>query len=62
MNGKIYVLSGMVGNIPGPSLTTVNEVYDPSTDNWTIAAPIPTSVFGYASAAVGNKIYVIGGQ
>jgi Kelch motif len=62
LNGKIYVPSGLVGNVPGPSLTNVTEVYDPSTDNWTTAAPIPTSVFHYASASIGNKIYVVGGE
>ena len=39
----------------------VTEVYDPSSDSWSTAAPIPTPVGLYASAVVNNKIYVEGG-
>lgn len=37
------------------------EAYDPVTDRWTAMAPIPTARHGLGAAAVGGKIYVIGG-
>ncbi|MCW4035232.1 MAG: hypothetical protein NWF03_07700, partial [Candidatus Bathyarchaeota archaeon] len=39
----------------------VTEVYCPETDSWETKTPIPVTVFGYASAAVGDEIFVIGG-
>jgi len=64
VNGKIYVVSGLVDNLApnGPALTNVTEVYDPSNNSWTTVAPIPTPVFAYASAALDNKIYIAGGE
>lgn len=63
VNGKIYLIGGVADNYA----LTLNEVYDPETDSWTTKAPMPTVNFtilaasDYASAAVGNKIYIIGG-
>jgi N-acetylneuraminic acid mutarotase len=62
VNGKIYTLSGI--RCEALFITPrydVTEVYDPATDSWTTKASIPTSVWGYASTVVDNKIYVIGG-
>jgi hypothetical protein len=60
VDGKIYLISGKTG---GPnSVVTLNEVYDPETNTWTVKEPIPYPVDGYASAVVDGKIYVIGGQ
>jgi len=64
VNGKIYHIGGFP-NQPSPDyplVSDVNEVYDPATDSWIAKAPIPTAVYGYASAVVNNKIYVISGQ
>jgi N-acetylneuraminic acid mutarotase len=63
VNGKIYLLGGSrYQSYPYSVLgLDVNEVYDPSTDSWTTKAPLPTAVYGYASAVVNNKIYVISG-
>ncbi|MFA5365079.1 MAG: kelch repeat-containing protein [Candidatus Bathyarchaeia archaeon] len=59
---KIFTLSGVEYRaqflIFGVGVT---EVYDPQTDSWTTKARIPIPVWGYASAAVGNEIFVIGG-
>lgn len=38
-----------------------HEIYDPSANRWLTASPLPTSRHGLASAAVGEKWYVIGG-
>jgi hypothetical protein len=57
VNGKIYVMSGM----SNPNLN-LNQVCDPVTNQWSTKTPMPDRN-GYcaASAAIGNKIYVIGG-
>lgn len=63
VNGKIYLIGGKTywGTEPFYHELNVTEVYDPETDTWTKAASMPIPVFGYASAVVGSKIYVIGG-
>ena len=38
-----------------------NEKYDPKINTWTSAQPMPTARHGLATAAVDDKIYVIGG-
>jgi N-acetylneuraminic acid mutarotase len=63
VNGKIYLIGGSAN---GYALT-LNEVYDPNTDSWATKARMPVINFtflgtsDYASAVVGNKIYVVGG-
>jgi N-acetylneuraminic acid mutarotase len=37
------------------------EVYDPATNKWTIAAPIPVPVTSIQANVINDKIYVIGG-
>ena len=62
VNGKIYTLSGIRREALFITLRFgVTEVYDPADDSWTTKASILTSVWGYASTVVDNKIYVIGG-
>ena len=71
VNGKIYLISGLVPDNPDnrwPNvnvdayssylLTNVTEVYDPSTDTWTTKAPIPKAAPYYSSAVIDNKIYI----
>jgi N-acetylneuraminic acid mutarotase len=50
IDGKIYAM--------GPGL---NLEYNPTTDTWTNKTPMPTPRYSFGIAAVGNKIYVIGG-
>ncbi len=59
--GKIYIIGGSTGNLGERQVFQTNEVYDPSTNSWSQAAPIPTPVNEYASAVLGDKIYIIGG-
>ena len=64
LDGRIYVLGGgdvMVGTTPSPPVTTV-EVYDPATDSWTSAPPMPLAVTHHVAVTVGGRIYVIGGM
>ena len=64
VNDKIYLIGGKKysGSSPYFNETDVNEVYDPATNNWTTAAPIPTGVYGYASAVLDDKIHIVGGS
>lgn len=62
VNGKIYVAGGW--GYTGPDtqgVQSVLEVYDPMADAWTTKAPMPTARNALAAAAVGGKIYAIGG-
>jgi N-acetylneuraminic acid mutarotase len=61
VNGKIYIIGGSEGVIGTIQLLQSNNVYDPASDSWSQAAPIPTPVSDYASAVLNNKIYIIGG-
>jgi hypothetical protein len=38
-----------------------HEVYDPATDRWSVAPPLPLARHGLAAAAAGGVLYVIGG-
>ncbi|MEM3051195.1 MAG: kelch repeat-containing protein [Candidatus Bathyarchaeia archaeon] len=59
-NGKIYIIGGYIPDESGVSgsRVAINEVYDPTTDTWSPAAPMPNTSCGYASA-VDARIYMI---
>lgn len=63
VNGKIYLIGG-IKPLNGNNITCINttQIYDPTTDTWTIGTPIPNAVYCYASAVVDHKIYVISGS
>ena len=70
VNGQIYAIGGdngtEIGNVsPGTSMTmnvvNVNEAYNPSSDTWVSAAPMPTARALFGTAVYQNKIYCIGG-
>jgi N-acetylneuraminic acid mutarotase len=62
VSDKIYLIGGVryAGGFVHLEFDE-NDVYDPATDSWTTKAPLPTAVWGYSSAVVDNKIYLIGG-
>ena len=69
VNGKLYAFGGRIygDGIPEPiakalSNFDVNEMYDPISDTWTKLNPMPSKRSGLASAAIGNDIYVFGGE
>ena len=64
VNDKIYLVGGKKYSSTDPYFveTNVNEVYDPENNTWTTKASIPTAVYGYASATINGKIYIIGGS
>jgi N-acetylneuraminic acid mutarotase len=58
---KIYCIGGTVGSGVETMPSTVNEVYDPSTDTWNTKASMPLNVTGVDANVVNGKIYVVGG-
>ena len=66
IDGNIYIIGGIEKrNINGQFQFTIsdkNEIYDPETDTWSEGASLPTARQGSAVAAIGRKIYVIGGS
>ncbi len=67
-NGKIYVMGGFV--VPKDTAIPVGAAwepidnaweYDPAADTWKSLAPLPGKRGSALAAAVGGKIYVIGG-
>ncbi len=62
VDGKVYLIGGQSSPYrPWPS-TDANTVYDPATDAWASGSPLPVGTASYASAVVGNKIFLIGGR
>jgi N-acetylneuraminic acid mutarotase len=63
-HGKIYAFGGFVYPTSGPAAwVPINNAweYDPAADAWKALAPMPSKRGSPVAAAVGNKIYVIGG-
>ena len=63
VNGKIYLIGGYIphsSSLTGFSVLSLNEVYDPATDSWTMKAKEPTAASSSVSAVVDSKIYVLG--
>src|SRR5437899_396647 len=58
LDGKIFVIAGFDSS--GTSTNTV-EVYDPETDTWTSAAPLPIATNHNAAAVAAGKLYAFGG-
>src|SRR5262249_7992489 len=64
IDGKLYVAGGRAPGHEGNdgSNLAVTEVYDPGADGWTRLEDLPTPRSGGASAVLGGKLYVMGGQ
>ena len=54
VNSKLYAI--------GFGSTPSTEIYDPSLNSWTAGAPMPTPRYYGTVAAVGGKVYAIGGS
>lgn len=64
LDGRIYVVGGRAPGIRSSdqqSLASV-EVYSETTDQWAMAAPLPTARGGLAVVALGGRIYALGGE
>lgn len=67
VNGLLYVMGGYgrADNGPGAGpgeMKSHVEIYDPATDRWSIGASLPTARMSARACAVGNVIYVFGGN
>src|SRR5438552_17991750 len=57
LNGKVYVVGGY--DADAHSTATV-QVYNPTTDTWTLAQALPIAVNHNAAAVAGGKLYSFG--
>ena len=57
LDGKIYVLGGFTPK----GTTTRVDVWNPTSNNWSIANPLPQALHHTTAVVVNGKIYVIGG-
>jgi N-acetylneuraminic acid mutarotase len=60
LNDKIYVFGG--GDIGGGGGFSTVYVYDPATDNWTSADPMPFEWLAGSASVVDGSVYLIGGS
>jgi len=65
LNGKIYVVGGFaepdMSNVLDYGISQAVEVYDPMTDSWTTATPIPEGRHHVGIATLDGFLYVVGG-
>lgn len=59
MDGRIWVLGGYP---PGRLPSNLVQVYDPAANRWTLGPSLPQPIHHTHAAAVGGKLYVIGGE
>ena len=65
VNNKIYAIGGQISannSWDDKIRLDIVEVYDPLSDSWETKSPMPTARSFLSAAAIGNKIYVIGGN
>ncbi|HET7567394.1 MAG TPA: hypothetical protein VFJ91_05340 [Gaiellaceae bacterium] len=71
-DGRIYLFGGVAGcpplaeprawSCPDGAATSLVQVYDPRTNAWSTAAPMPTARYSGAAVRAGAGIYVMGGR
>lgn len=63
LNGKIFVVGGTEQRGSGPPVweSKLTMMYDPATDEWSERAPLPIGLTHAGVAALGGKIYAVGG-
>lgn len=65
VGGKIYVAGGFsqpgLSNLRTLAVSNTVEEYDPAADAWTTRMPLPAPVHHAGAAAVGNRLYIVGG-
>lgn len=60
--GKIYIVGGQMYDEHVFAVIRAVEAYDPATNTWTILPTMQTARHGVNVAAIGNRLYVIGGH
>lgn len=58
LNGKIFVIGGLIQGGDGTDLV---EVYDSQNNTWSTSTPLPQKMHHISTAEVNGKIYVLGG-
>ena len=61
LGGKLHVIGGRKNNNTTDN-TDLHDVYDPATDSWSKAAPMPTARSAAAATVANNLILVVGGE
>ncbi len=59
-NGKLYVFGGYGTSVS--NILNYTQIYDPTTDSWSLGANMPSARWGAAAAQYGGNIYVFGGN
>ena len=62
LNGKLYVLGGYNTIDRSTHYENTLEEYDPTTNQWTRRSPMPTARYGLGLAAIGGRLYAVGGS
>lgn len=68
VDGRLHAVGGRAGgqHVHGsggdPFTLATHEVYDPTTDAWADAAPLPTGRSGHAVAVLHGCLYALGGE
>ncbi|MEM2838931.1 MAG: kelch repeat-containing protein [Thermoplasmata archaeon] len=59
-DGRLYMISGFRDLLPGPWYAT--QIYNVTTDSWSLGANIPIPVWEAKSFNTGDHFYVVGGE
>lgn len=64
LGGRLYVVGGRSPGIRANDQTSLasTEVYDPATDSWSAGVPLPTARGSLGVAALGGRLYALGGE
>lgn len=62
IDGKVYVVGGRFGAGFNSDMTNVLEVFDPQTNSWATASPMPTVRGGINAAVANGCLHVFGGE
>jgi N-acetylneuraminic acid mutarotase len=64
VGGRFHVTGGEADAPPPPTRPTalaLNQVFDPATQAWSLAAPLPVPLTEHEAIALDGKLYVMGG-
>ena len=62
INGRIYVAGGEFQDTHIMATFKAVEAYDPASNTWSIMPPMPVSRHGLAAGAIGNRLFLVGGD
>lgn len=62
INGKIFLIGGIIGNQQSYSECSVVEVYDTISNTWSTDTSLPTPLASQLSLALSGTIYAVGGD